>query len=706
MTLVEIKTKVPELQTKIADLVKANESDSKALATIDREIEDATRILKDAEDDKKTFEERIARAADSSKMQGYKKANETKKKEAEDRIKTQKKIIAEQKKKRDAITKPDTEYSKRAAELTKVKAELDAISDLLVQDPTINYHMQTAVMVKFDEQIQAENDKKENFAKISKELGKLLQDDSKDGLKTIAEELKEGKEEYSAAFTDSSIDPNAARKKATDAQNKLKSEIKAKLGIDISNQDIDYILSAMDSNQLDNLSIPSFEKEKAKIDAVITKMQESREKTLAAIEAKKVVGDAVVTPEMEENKKDIERLTGEVDALETELAAIDTELTDLDKQIKDKEDELGDPSEDYIELKDAEKNLKENHIITTDAMPDLLDEKSDLSKKYKEFVDADLAVRQAFQNCKTPVDDGFIDNMSAEDRRNEAVDKLKQAISNYQKVAEELGSLSGYDAEAWQNYLAEDINSRVMDKQVVDEAYYHTNDNNFKEMLNDKDAMNGGKAIDEYEAVEGSLAKINDAQDKILKGKFDLAVEDLFKDPDKGYYKLMDDFQKSSGLDKATHGEVSVYDLMKHSYLIEPKPLNRIKGFFKRIASKFKAPKLPFDIPEDKQDAIERYKDAKTEDVKEEIESRKGLEELKARKEALIDKRNTKTSEKVGKEVELTQAEEKRVELEKNAPARASQIEATDIDIRKTTYKDSFIQEAVDKVERDLDEGR
>lgn len=705
MTLVEIKTKVPELQTKIADLVKANESDSKALATINREIEDATHILNDAEEDKKTYEGRIARAADSSKMQGYKKANETKKKEAEDRIKTQKKIIAEQKKKRDAITKPDTEYSKRAAELTKVKAELDAISDLLVQDPTINYHMQTAVMVKFDEQIQAENDKKENFTKISKELGKLLQDDSKDGLKTIAEELKEGKEEYSAAFTDSSIDPNAARKKATDAQDKLKSEIKAKLGIDISNEDIEYILSAMDSNELDNLSMPSFEKEKSKIDAVITKMQESREKTLAAIESKKI-GNVTVTPEMEENKNDIERLTGEIDVLETELDAIDTELTDLDRQIKDKEDELGDPSEDYIELKDAEKNLKENHIITTDAIPDLLDEKSDLSKKYKEFEAADLAVRQAFQACKAPVDDGFIDKMSAEDRRSEAIDNLKQAIINYQKVAEELGSLSGYDAEAWQNYLAEDINSRVMDKQVVDEAYFHTDDNNFKDMLNDKDVMNGEKALDAYEAVEGSLEKINDAQDKILKGKFDLPVEDLFNDPDKGYYKLMDDFQKSSGLDKATHSEVTVYDLMKHSYLIEPKPLNRIKGFFKRIASKFKAPKLPFNIPEDKQEAIERYKDAKTEDVKEEIESRKGLEELKARKDALIDKKHAKTSEKVGKEVELTQAEEKRVELEKNAPARASQIEATDIDIRKTTYKDSFIQEAVDKVERDLDEGR
>lgn len=706
MTLVEIKTKVPELQTKIADLAKLNADSNKRLSEIETEIGEIQALKKIQEDAVKSYDDLISQyeSSSSSRMQTAVKEYKKKKDAANRVIKTHQNDIKKLEDEKKEITKPDSDYSKRATELANVKQELDQICDILVQDPTINYHMQTAVMVKFDDEIEKQKLQKESNQKTSKDIGKSLQDDSKDGLKTLMDELITAKKELDASLDDPSKDSQAAKIKHLDVRKKLVDQIKTKFGVDVKPMDIEYMMSAVDSKQLDDLSIPSLELASKKIDSVIEKLEQSREKTLAAIEAKKVVGDVVATPEMEENQKDIERLTGEVDGLTSEIETIDTELAELDKQIKDKEEELGDPSEDYVELKDAEKNLKENNIITTDALPDLLDEKSELSKKYEEFEKADLAVRQAFQACKTPTEDGFLDNKKPEERRNEAVDKLKQAISNYQKVAEELRDLSGYDPEAWQNYLAEDINSRVMDKESIDEAYYHTNDKNFKDMLDDKDVMNGGKAIDEYEAVEESLNKINEAQNKILKGKFDLPVEDLFKDPDKGYYKLMDDFQKASGLEKATNGNVTVYDVMKNSYLVEKKPLSRIKGFFQRIASKFKVNK-PFDIPGDRQEAIERYQDAKhAYGVEEEIESRKELEDLKSKRASLIAKRDAKTSEKIGKEVELTQAEERKVELEKSAPARVSKIEATEIDIRKMTYTDGFIQEAVDRVQRDLDE--
>lgn len=707
MTLVEIKTKVPELQARITDLVKLNEDSNKRLAEIETEIQQIQDLKKIQDDAIQSYDTFISQYESSTDPKMKTAAGEYKKQKAKaDRIrKTHQDAIEKLKDEIKEITKPDSEYSKRATNIEQAKAELDQICDILVQDPTINYYMKIAVTAKFNEKIEEENAKKESYQTASKDIGKALQDDSKDGLKTLMDELKSAKEELDESLDDPKKDSNAAKLKYIDAKKKLTDQIKAKYSIDIKPMDIDYMISAVSSNQLDDLSLPSVDLAIKNIGSVVSKLEESKQKILAEIE-KRVGRDTTLTPEMEQNKMDIERLTGEVDGLEIEIATMDTELADLDEKIKDKEDELGDPSEDYIKLKEAEENLKENHIITTDALPDLLDEKSDLSKKYKEFEDADLAVRKAFQLCKAPVDNDFLETMSVDDRRKEAIDILKQAISNYQKIAKELGSLSGYDAEAWQNYLAENINTRVMDDENVDVAYYHTDDRNFKEMIHDKDVMNGEKALDKYRDVEGSLTKINSAQNKILKGEFDLPVEELFMDSREGYYKLMDDLQNAGRLDKETHGYVSVYDLMGDSGYIEPTPLNRIKGFFKRIVSKFRGPRLPFDIPEDRQKAIDAYQEAKTEDVEKEIESRRGLEKLIQRRKTLGDIREAKASERMDKKDELIQAEEKRVQLEKAAPARESQI-ATKEEIDTAIYVDHrFVDEAVDKVERDLGEDR
>lgn len=704
MTLSEIQSKVPELQTKIADLAKLNEDSNKRLAEIDSEIEDSETILKFDERNLKDIETYISehKSSSSAKIQGSIKAQESRKKEIERRIPKQKKVIEDLKKERAEITKPDSEYSKRAAELQSVKAELDEICDILVQDPTINFHMQTAVMDKFDKEIKSKNEQKANYEKATKDIGGALKDDSADGLKTLVEEIKKAKEELDESLEDPAKDSNAAKAKHLDAKKKLVDQVQAKYGVKLKPADISAMIAAMDSGKEDELTLPSIEKAIKDIDSTIEKLDKSREATIERLESKKVATAVKNTPEMEANQKDIDRITGEIGGLDTELADIDTQLEELNNQIKDKEKELGDPSEDYVELKDSEENLKKNHLIIDEMVPDLEDPKSDLSKKYKEFEKADLAVRKAFQEAKgmrfNESEDGKDAKISSEDGRKELVENLQKAIENYKKVSEDLASMSGFDIESWQNFLQYDLNGR--DAGELDSAYFHTNNQNFKDMLDDKEAMNNGKAIDEYDDVEESLSGIDKAQKDILNGKFDVSLDDLFMDKDKGYFSRLDKFQDASGFKKGKDGlfpNVSIYDLLRKNSMIEKSPLNRIKGFFKRIAQKIR-PQKPFNMPEENQEAFERYVDARTPEVEKEIEERKGLEDLIKQRDALIAKRDTKTSERIGKNVELTQAQKRQEELAKSAPT-TSKIEATELEFRKVTHKDDIISAAVSREE-------
>lgn len=713
MTLSEIKSKVPELQTKIADLVKLNADSNQRLAEIDAELADANDIL---DNEKKTLDSINAyiksKSDPSKKIQGYLKVQEQKKKESEAKIKVQKGIIKKLEDEKKDITKPDSDYSKRAAELQSAKAELDEICDILVQDPTINYHMQTAVMDKFDNEIESKKKEKADYEKATKDIGGALKDDSADGLKTLVEEMKKAKEELDESLEDPAKDSNAAKAKHLDAKKKLVDQVQAKYGIKLKPADISAMIAAMDSGKEDELTLPSVEEAIKTIDETVTKLEEAKATTLTRLESKKVVTAVVDTPEMEANQKDIDRITGEIGGLDTELADIDTQLEELNNQIKDKEKKLGDPSEDYVELKDSEENLKKNHLIIDEMVPDLEDPKSDLSKKYNEFEKADLAVRKAFQEAKgmrfNESEDGKDAKISSEDGRKELIENLQKAIENYKTISEELASMSGFDIESWQNFLQYDLNGR--DLGELDSAYYHTNNQNFKDMLDDKEAMNNGKAIDEYDDVEESLSGLDKAQKDVLNGKFDISLDDLFMDKDKGYFSRLDKFQEASGFKKGKDGlfpNVSIYDLLRKNSMIEKSPLNRIKGFFKRIAQKIR-PQKPFNMPEENQEAFERYVDARTPEVEKEIEERKGLEDLIKQRDALIAKRDAKTSERIGKDVELAQAQERQEELAKSAPT-TSKIEATELEFRKVTHKDDIIRAAVEREEekaKDDDEGR
>ncbi len=710
MTLSEIRKSVPDLQSKIESLVKANEAENKELADIANAIEDA-QLLYDLENAKlQALEDNIetAKKKSSPKLQGYIKAQQDEMKKIKSCMQKQKDIIDEKQKREEEIKKEGSDYSKREAEVAEYQKQIDEICDILVQDPTINAEMQKAIKIKFGEEIDAKNAEIDTCKKAKDGIVAGLKDDSKNGLKRLVEELQKAQEKFDEATYDSSKDIKTYQSALLKAKQELVDKINSKFGVTVDRKDIQAMITALDSGKIDELSLPSIEKAISEATAEVTKLAESRDKSLERIESKKVVGDPVVTPEMEANQQEIDNLEQEIGTLDTEIKDIETQIIDINKQIKEKEDELGEPSKEYKDFQEAQKALKDEHIIPEDIADKLL-EKSEVKSKYEEFEKADLAVREAFQACKLT---GKCEEPGKDENtdRDKVIKQLQNAIESYQKVSEELSTLTGFDIESWHNYLLEDLNVRGMeeDKEILNNpAYFHTRNQEFKLILKDKEAMNGGKAIDEYEAVEGSLVKIDEAQEKILKGDFSVEADKLFTEPDKGYFKLMDKFTEVSGFEKGTglFPGITIYDLLKGENKMSKKPFNRIKGFFRRIADKFKKEPI-FDIPESKLDLMDKYDETRTGSVEEEIEKRKELEELYSRREQLVKQSSDKGNILTGKNVELVQAKDKRDELAKSAPAKSSAIEATEIDLMKVKYDEAIVQAAIEKVERDDDDGR
>lgn len=709
MTLADIRKKVPDLQTEIADLLKENEAENKELEGIATDIEEAQMLYELEEAKLAPIKAYIAKnkSNTSPKIQGSIKAQQNEQKQIESRMQKQKDIIEQKQARKDEITKKDSEYSKRESKIAECKKQIDEICDILVQDPTINAEMQKAVKIKFGEEIEAQNAKKDIYQKAKDGIVAGLKDDSKDGLKKLVEDLQKAKEEFDEATYDPSKDIKTYQAALIKAQKELVDKVNSKFGVTIDRKDIQAMVSALDSGKIDELSLTSIEKTISEVEAEVTKLAESRDKALERIESKKVVGDVVTTPEMEANQQDIDRLTQEVTELDTEIKNIETQAEELDKDIKEKEDELGKPSEEYESFQAAEKALKDEHIIPYDIADKLL-EKDDVQKKYEEFEKADLAVREAFQACKLT---GKCEDPSKPENedREKVIKQLQDAIANYQKISEELATMTNFDAESWHNYLLCDLNERAMDgdKDVLENsAYFHTNNQEFKLVLKDKEAMNDGKAIDEYIDVEDSLVKIDDAQEAILKGDFSVEADKLFSEPDKGYFDLMDKFTEASGLEKGKglFPGVTIYDLLKGDNSMSKKPFNRIRGFFKRIADKFNRKPI-FEIPESKLDAMDAYDEARTSSVEEEIGARKGLTDLYEEKKRLIKLSEDKVKTMAGKNVELAQATKRKEELAKKATTRSSSIEATEIDLMKVKYDETIVQAAVEKIERD-DDGR
>lgn len=711
-TLDEIRKDMTDLQSQITSLTATRKTYADDM---DRLTSDEQDIIIAMDDDKSQLEslEKFVSENDNGNVT---KRMEARIKEKKNRIKTLQRAISTQKAELEKIKKEKEEiqkkpeYAETEKKLTEAQSKLDGIFDILEQDPTINKQLQLAVKYQFKTEIDAQKKIKDGYSKFGEDLSKAMKDGSKDKLKTLVEELSESKKEKEKADNDINADSNAAKKKFFDARKKFQEEIKSKFGIDIDYKDVDYILKAVSSNKLDNLMLPSATAKIQEADSKISKLEASRDKRLTELESKKAKPQLQNTDLIEENRKKIEEfrngidtiLVPQIEALDAEIDDIDAKIDDTDKKIAKEEADLGEPSDEYKEAKKIEQELKDNHIIIEELVPDLDDENSEVSKSFEKFTEADLGVRKAFQKCK--VDDSP-----------EAIQELKEKIAEYQVIALDLQDLTGYDIESWQNYLKEVLNDRIEDGETLDSAYYHTDNENLELLEKDSAIRKNEDALDAYDELVEKTENVDKLQLAILNGKpAPASVDEVFNDPDKGYYAAIKGLEKASGLDggKGVVEDVKIFDLLKSAKMIQSGIFNKVKGFFSKLVSKFK-PKKFFEPPKDSDKLVKKYHDALTPEVEDEIKSRKGLEKLRADRLGLDALKISKETERDdlaerGRIAldEIKALEDRNEELANEDAARAveSKIEQTD-DLEFVTREDDIVKAYSDTRGKDDDDG-
>ena len=362
------------------------------------------------------------------------------------------------------------------------------------------------------------------------------------------------------------------------------------------------------------------------------------------------------------------------------------------------------------ELIKAEEALRENHIISEEAVTDLKDENSSISIVFKEFSDVDLQVRKAFENCKT-------------DNSPEAMEALKQAISEYKSVSETLKNMSGYDQESWQNYLKENLNKRIDSGETLDSAYYHQENENFKKMKLDKNISQNEGVLEAYNEIGNKLEEIDLCQNAILNGTFDMPVEELFMDKDLGYHKLVNDMQGRN-----TSGKSSFYDMIKSPKLIKPSLWNRFKGLVKKGVTKV-TKSNKFELPKNRKSLLEAYEKANSPEAMEAKKSLSNIRELENKKDVAekekahlnedierLTKRKTsletantyaegdletlENNRKVAEEMiaELETANEELKAQNAKNPKTTSKIEQTD-DLEFVTREDNILSNSLDRMQ-------
>ena len=294
--------------------------------------------------------------------------------------------------------------------------------------------------------------------------------------------------------------------------------------------------------------------------------------------------------------------------------------------------------------------------------------------------------------------------------------ELKDKISEYQLIALDLEDLTGYDIESWQNYLKEVLNDRIEEGETLDSAYYHTDNENLQLLEKDSAIRNNEDALDAYDELVEKTENIDKLQFAILNGKpAPASVDEAFNDPDKGYYSAIKELEKASGLDggKGVVEDVKIFDLLKNAKMIQSGIFNKVKGFFSKLASKFK-PKKFFEPPKDSDKLVKKYRDALTPEVKDEIKARRELENLKIDRLGLDilkvskESEREKLAEKGTKALEEIQVlEDRNEELAREDAGRAvdSQIEQTD-DLEFVTREDDIVKAYSDTRGKDDDDGR
>lgn len=568
---------MPKLQSTISGSISAMKRFTDELEKIENEMKTAAMLDKDDNEIIQRCEKFLSENESSKVPEVVDRVNKRRaeKAAAEKSIEDRKTQVDELKKDRDAIEN-DPAYQQMSKDVKEARKKLDGIFETLEKDPIINEKLQEAIKYEYFQAIEAQKSDVVQFSELGPKLEASLKDASSNGLKTLAESTAKRRDTVLKGIDDDSIDIKKARSNYRNSVTALKSQIKTKFGVEVeSKEDIDYILDFAYGKVTGEFKLPSAEAKLEKSDRIIKKLEEKRDERLAELSGKV---EPVAAPEHAQEIEDNQRVIEELEKENTEtLSPGIAEATQKIDEIETKIDEKTKVTpEQKRELEDAEKALKDNHIISDEVVTDLKDENSDISKLFKEFVDADKELRKAFRK-------------NEHDKTDDAKQVLEDAIIKYKGIAEQLANGSGYDIESWQNYNKGLINEQIIAGKTVDSVYMYPTNRRLYGLIDDKRVKKDDEAREAYYGACEKLDEIDEQELNILDGDFS-GVPNLTKLLEE-YHTSVENIQSNAG------PNLDVYGVIRGNALTKVSWTSKVRDAFGKF---FDRSKQIFDIPDKK----------------------------------------------------------------------------------------------------------
>lgn len=465
--------------------------------------------------------------------------------------------------------------SKTAAEenIRLANEEMDKIVLEFASDPRINGHLQEAIEVKYDGQIEKKNEEKTSQIELNKKFSLDLKNNDVFGklVTSLAESYRELKQ-----IPDIILDEETKKKASvtrgrfTKNLNALRSAISARpeyKNLNLSEEDFEQIIAGPNSEG--EYVLPTLEDRVKSIEKVTTSLEDRKAKLVAKVKGALVPErvdpaelaklDAEIpsaTTREQTAQAELTRIQGQIDALKQTFTTVD--VTAEEQALKDAKDELNNieakiqanrTHNDTLsdKIKDLAKKILEigfdqtrfdelnreadvpAELTTKKATAETEFEKAKKALKVKGYISEDLypemknytAEIDAFRKADENVRKAFLDcetNDSPENR--EALKKAMEAYKTSSGALTKLSGMEGLTVENWHDWLVRDLRNKNKEEVLADYYYDDTVDlrldgvrDEYKKLFKKSHTLD-----DSLGKTEDALKKVKDIQEAFLRG--------------------------------------------------------------------------------------------------------------------------------------------------------------------------------------------
>lgn len=465
--------------------------------------------------------------------------------------------------------------SKTAAEenIRLANEEMDKIVLEFASDPRINDHLQEAIEVKYDGQIEKKNEEKTSQIELNKKFSLDLKNNDVFGklVTSLAESYRELKQ-----IPDIILDEETKKKASvtrgrfTKNLNALRSAISARpeyKNLNLSEEDFEQIIAGPNSEG--EYVLPTLEDRVKSIEKVTTSLEDRKAKLVAKVKGALVPErvdpvelarlDAEIqsaTTREQTAQAELTRIQGQIDALKQTFTTVDVtaeeqalkdaqdelrniqtkiqengakdttldaEITDLNTKIsaigfdQTRFDELDIEADVPVELITKKTTAKTQFEKAKKALKDkgyisedLYPEMKNYTAEIDAFREADKNVRKAFLECET--------NDSPENR--EALKKAMEAYKTSSGALTKLSGMEGLTVENWHDWLVRDLRNKNTEEILADYYYDETVNLRLNGVRDEyKKLFKKSHTLDtDFEATEKTLGNVKDMQEAFLRG--------------------------------------------------------------------------------------------------------------------------------------------------------------------------------------------